>query len=170
MSRQRKAMLLTASAIGIVAAACGGGGTPAATWTYGPTAAPVSTQVATPTAAPAASPSAATPMIALSEWKVGVPSTFSQGTYTFSISNQGTIPHELLVFKSDLAPSKYPTDAAGDIKEDGPGITLLSDGENIEPQGSQSRTVDLTPATYLFVCNIPGHFKAGMYMVVTVTP
>ncbi len=37
--------------------------------------------------------------------------------------------------------------------------------------GRHSReTVDLTqPGTYLFVCNLPGHFKTGMYRVVTVT-
>ena len=47
----------------------------------------------------------------------------------------------------------------------------MSDGENIDSGGSQSRTVDLsTPGTYLFVCNIPGHFHQGMYSVVTVTP
>ena len=51
------------------------------------------------------------------------------------------------------------------------GVTLLSDGDNIDPNGTQTRTVDLSQAgTYLFVCNIPGHFKAGMYTVVTVSP
>ena len=82
----------------------------------------------------------------------------------------GTAPHELLVFKSDLDPSAYPTDAAGSIKEEGAGVTLVSDGENIDPAGSQVRIVDLTPGTYLFVCNIPGHFKQGMFTVVTVAP
>jgi uncharacterized cupredoxin-like copper-binding protein len=36
--------------------------------------------------------------------------------------------------------------------------------------GTQARTIDLTPGKYLFVCNIPGHFKQGMYTVVTVKP
>jgi uncharacterized cupredoxin-like copper-binding protein len=101
---------------------------------------------------------------------VAVATTITQGTSTFTISNTGTIPHELLVFKSDLEPSAYPVDAAGDIKEEGAGVTLLSDGDNIDPEGSQVRAIDLTPGTYLFVCNIPGHFKAGMFTVVTVTP
>jgi len=75
----------------------------------------------------------------------------------------------LLVFKSNLEPSAYPVDAAGDIEEDGAGVALLSDGDNIEPGASQVRAIDLTPGTYLFVCNIPGHFKAGMFTVVSVT-
>jgi uncharacterized cupredoxin-like copper-binding protein len=108
---------------------------------------------------------------ALSEWHIAVPTEIKAGTVNLEAANFGTIQHELLVFKSDLAPSDYPVDANGDIVEDGPGINLVSDGDNIDPGGTQTRTVDLTqPGTYLFVCNIPGHFKAGMYQVVTVTP
>jgi len=93
------------------------------------------------------------------------------GQMNFSITNIGTIQHELLVFKSDLPPSAFPIDNKGNVIEDGPGITLVSDGDNIDPGKTQARTVDLTqPGTYLFVCNIPGHFKAGMFSVVTVTP
>jgi uncharacterized cupredoxin-like copper-binding protein len=108
---------------------------------------------------------------ALSEWHVAVPSTIKAGTVNLEAANFGTIQHELLVFKSDLPPSAFPVDKNGHIVEDGPGITLVSDGDNIDPGKTQARTVDLTqPGTYLFVCNIPGHFKAGMFSVVTVTP
>ena len=107
----------------------------------------------------------------LSEWHVAVQSTIRAGTVNLETANFGTIQHELLVFKSDLAPSAYPVDKTGHIIEDGPGISLVSDGDNIDPGKTQTRTVDLTqPGTYLFVCNIPGHFKAGMFSVVTVTP
>src|SRR6478752_9681107 len=108
---------------------------------------------------------------ALSEWHVAVPNTIKAGTVNLEAANFGTIPHELLVFKSDLPPSGYPVDKDGNIIEDGPGITLVSDGDNLDPGTTQTRTVDLTqPGTYIFVCNIPGHFKSGMYRVVTVTP
>jgi uncharacterized cupredoxin-like copper-binding protein len=108
---------------------------------------------------------------ALSEWHVAVPTTIKAGTINLEAANFGTIQHELLVFKSDLPPSAYPVDKNGDIIEDGPGIALVSDGDNLDPGTTQARTVDLTqPGTYLFVCNIPGHFKAGMFSVVTVTP
>jgi uncharacterized cupredoxin-like copper-binding protein len=121
---------------------------------------------ASPAAAPA-SPAGQT--ISLYEWKVIAATTLKAGKASFTISNFGAVPHELLVFKSDRAPSAYPTDAAGNIKEEGAGVTLVSDGENIAPGGSQKRAVDLKAGKYLFVCNIPGHFKAGMFTVVTVT-
>jgi Sulfocyanin (SoxE) domain len=127
-----------------------------------------------PSPPPAVSPSpvAASPSggltITLSEWQVEVPGTATAGASTYTITNAGTTPHELLVFKSDLDPVAYPVDASGRIKEVGAGVTLLSDGDNIAPGGSQTRSIDLTPGRYLFVCNIPGHFRRGMYAVVTV--
>jgi len=162
----------------MTAVALGGcsGANAAPTWTFSPisiaaaaagaptASSPSASLVPTASAAPVAS------TIGLSEWNVDIASAIPAGTATFTISNNGTIPHELLVFKSDLAPSAYPVDKSGDIVEDGPGISLLSDGDNIDPGGSQTRAVDLVPGTYLFVCNIPGHFKAGMFTVVTVSP
>jgi uncharacterized cupredoxin-like copper-binding protein len=130
-------------------------------------AAPSPVADASPAAPPVAT--ALAPTISLYEWKVIAPVTLKAGTTTFTISNFGTIPHELLIFKSPLAANKYPVDAKGDIKEEGAGVDLLSDGDNIDPSGSQVRSVDLTPGTYLFVCNIPGHFKSGMLSVLTVT-
>src|SRR5258708_38146566 len=57
------------------------------------------------------------------------------------------------------------------IIEDGPGITLVSDGDNVDPGGTQSRKADLSqPGTYPCVCDRPGHFKAGTFTVPTVTP
>jgi uncharacterized cupredoxin-like copper-binding protein len=132
-----------------------------------------SSQPSTP-AASAAAPSSVpsgSPAVVLSEWKVTAPSTIKASIVTLGITNRGVAQHELLVFKSDLAPSAYPLDSSGDIQEDASQVNLVSDGENIDSGGSQSRTVDLsTPGTYLFVCNIPGHFHQGMYSVVTVTP
>ena len=159
----------------VAAAACGSSGS--ATSSSPSDTPPAASQ---PTAVSTGSPSesaatvslspAGTEAIGLSEWKVVVASSIKSGTTDFTIVNNGADPHELLIFKSDLAPAAYPTDAAGDIQEEGPGVTLVSDGENIDPGGSQARSVDLAPGTYLFLCNIPGHFKQGMFAVVTVTP
>ncbi len=159
-------------AVVAVAAACGtsGSSSPSSASTV---ASPAAQSVA-PAGSPVPSRAVASPAdqlsIALKEWSVTVPTTIKAGSMTFTITNGGAAPHELLVFKSDLAPAAYPADSAGDIVEDGAGVALVSDGENIDPGGTQARTVDLVPGTYLFVCNIPGHFKQGMATVVTVTP
>lgn len=106
--------------------------------------------------------------VGLKEFNIEVPTTVAPGKYSFHIANDGKAEHEFLVFRSDLAPSAYPLDGT-DINEDGPGINKISDGDNIKPGASQTRTIDLTqPGTYLFVCNLPGHFHAGMFEQVTV--
>ena len=122
------------------------------------------------TSANSPSPQTGPPNVSLTEWKVDVPATFPAKSTTFQITNTGSVQHELLVFKSDLSASQYPTDANGAIQEDGPGITKVSDGDNLDPGKSQSRDIDLTkPGKYLFVCNLPSHFKQGMFVQVTVS-
>jgi hypothetical protein len=123
---------------------------------------------------PAAGTTAAAPLPAsgstvnavLSEWKVLTPTQLPTGSYNYHITNVGTMEHEMLVMKTDLPANKLPM-KGGDIDEEA--LPPISDGENIAPGGSQNRKIDLTkPGTYLFVCNIAGHFKAGMYTYVTV--
>jgi uncharacterized cupredoxin-like copper-binding protein len=118
----------------------------------------------------AGAPIAASPgPVTLSDFHVRpASSTIAAGKVTFQISNAGKVQHEFLVFRSNLAPSAYPI-KGGNIDEEGPGITKVSDGDDLDPGATQTRSVDLTqPGTYLFVCNLPGHFRAGMYSVVTV--
>ncbi len=124
-----------------------------------------SSQNQSPTAAPAGG------QVTLKEYKITVASTLKAGNGNFHFVNSGTVEHELLVFQSDLDISKYPVDSDGRILEDDASVTLLSDGEDIAPGGTQDRTIDLSkPGKYVFVCNLPLHFKQGMFAVVTVTP
>jgi uncharacterized cupredoxin-like copper-binding protein len=120
--------------------------------------------------AAAAVPTAVAPHAALSEFKVDLSATtLPAGQLSITIDNAGTVPHELLVFRSELSPAAYPLTAAGNIDEEAPSITKMSDGDNLDPGASQTRTIDLTqPGKYLFVCNLPGHFASGMYTEVTV--
>jgi uncharacterized cupredoxin-like copper-binding protein len=128
--------------------------------------------------APSGAPANAAPVafaqsdvpVVVREYRVEVPATtISPGLKTLRISNFGTVPHELLVFRSDLDPSAYPTQN-GNINEEASSIPKVSDGDNLAPGTVQTRVLDLsTPGKYLFVCNLPGHFKLGMYAVVTVS-
>jgi uncharacterized cupredoxin-like copper-binding protein len=135
---------------------------------------PSATAAASETAASAAVPSASgsgQTAIELSEWKVAMPTTIKAGMVTFTITNIGAVQHELIGFRSPLDPVAYPRTKTGDVNEEGKGITSATDGPNLDPAGTETRTIDLTvPGRYVFMCNIPGHFVQGMYAVVTVTP
>jgi len=162
-------------------AACGGGaGAPAASSSpasASQAAAAPTAQASQPTTAstvpaslaPSVAPSAAPNTITLSEWKIGLPSTIKAGKIKFTIDNVGVAEHELIAFRSNLAPLSFPQ-VKGDVDESGKGIVQVTDGDDIAVGGTQTRTVDLTkPGNYVFMCNIPGHFHLGMYAVVTVT-
>ena len=136
-------------------------------------------EASAPAAAHAATPSTSVPPAAagtipvtLSEYKVSLPTTtVTAGVKTLQITNAGTMQHELLVFHPDASidPSNLPVGADGNISEDAPGINKVSDGDNIGSGKSQTRQIDLTkPGTYVFVCNLPGHYKLGMWTVVVV--
>jgi uncharacterized cupredoxin-like copper-binding protein len=107
--------------------------------------------------------------VTLTDMKVTPSSTnVPSGTYTVNITNGGKMAHELLVFHTDIAAADLPIGTDGKVAEDAPGFKV-SDGDNLDPGASQSRVIDLTqPGTYLFVCNLPGHFAAGMNTTVTV--
>ena len=127
-----------------------------------------SATTAQPAAVAPAAPAAGPVTVSLSEFKVSMPATIAAGQVTLNIRNDGRVAHELLVFKSPLEVSQFPK-ANGGIDEEGSGITKDSDGDNLDPGTTQTRTVDLSvPGTYIFVCNLPGHFAAGMYTTVVV--
>ncbi|HEV1997219.1 MAG TPA: plastocyanin/azurin family copper-binding protein [Candidatus Dormibacteraeota bacterium] len=128
------------------------------------------TTPATPDSNPTVAPATGDQVAATSEWKVEVPASIKAGQVNFKITNTGAVEHELLVFKADKGIADYPVDADGKIKEEDPSIVKVSDGDNIAAGASQTRTIDLTkPGRYLFVCNLPTHFKQGMSKIVTVS-
>jgi hypothetical protein len=46
---------------------------------------------------------------------------------------------------------------------------LLDEVENLLPGSRSSLTVNVGPGTYLVMCNLPGHYEAGMWAYLTVT-
>jgi uncharacterized cupredoxin-like copper-binding protein len=111
----------------------------------------------------------ATP-VTLTDYNISLPgTTLSPGSVTLQIANAAGQQHELLVFATDLAPASFPKSPDGSVDEEGPEITKVSDGDNINPGGTQTRTVDLTkPGNYVLICNLPGHYAQGMYTTITV--
>src|SRR5437868_5786362 len=67
----------------------------------------------------------------LREWRIELSrTTFAVARrYDFKITNRGTTEHELIAFKTDLAPGALPRNPRGDVDEEGAGLTKVSDGE-----------------------------------------
>jgi uncharacterized cupredoxin-like copper-binding protein len=87
----------------------------------------------------------------------------ARGRVEITATNKGKTAHELVLLKTKADASKLPKDgkevsekdSVGEIPETAPG----DDGVH---------TFDLKPGHYVMVCNLPGHYDAGMYGTLTV--
>jgi len=104
------------------------------------------------------------------EYKIQMPTTLSTGKHTIGLTNDGKIGHEIVIFKTDLRADELPLGKDGDVNEDASELHAVADsGDALGPGKTKSfPTDDLTPGHYVAVCNLPGHYKAGMYLDVTV--
>ena len=88
------------------------------------------------------------------------------GTVTFAAKNQGTMPHELVVLRTDLDPGKLPQGDGGMAKE----VGRVGEVPQMAPgSATQYLTLDLKPGKYVLLCNVPGHYGLGQYAAFTVT-
>jgi uncharacterized cupredoxin-like copper-binding protein len=85
--------------------------------------------------------------------------------------NEGSVEHELVVFKTDMNPADLPTEANGDVDEEKLDQQAEEKGEiaDVEPGETKSEDFELTPGKYVIFCNLPGHYAQGMYGTITVT-
>ena len=88
------------------------------------------------------------------------------GSTTFDITNDGPSTHEFVVLKTDLAEDALPVDGS---TVDEANLDLVDEAEDIAPGVGTSLTVDLEPGSYVVICNVEGHYAAGMHAALTVT-
>jgi uncharacterized cupredoxin-like copper-binding protein len=88
------------------------------------------------------------------------------GKVAITAPNNGKIEHELVLLKTDVDPANLKTEKDGEVDEEaysGPGEI-----PDVEAGETGKTTLNLKPGTYAMICNVPGHYKAGMYGRVTV--
>ena len=94
--------------------------------------------------------------------------TVPAGPITFHITNASASElHEFVIIHTDLNADQLPLAADGSVEED----KLASPGEKGDIAAGQGGdlTITLPAGRYMFICNQPGHFKAGMHTVFNVT-
>ena len=92
------------------------------------------------------------------------------GLVDFAVDNSGPSEHEFLIFKTDLPPDKLPLGSDGRVDEAADGaVKVFDSGSNISVNGSRTFHTALTSGHYVLVCNLPGHYAAGMHTSFTVT-
>jgi uncharacterized cupredoxin-like copper-binding protein len=91
------------------------------------------------------------------------------GPFALVATNHGPSAHELVVFRTTLALNKLPLGADGNVVEGSQELVKVADsGTNIAPGRSRTLYTVLTPGTYVFICNLPGHYRLGMHAALVV--
>jgi uncharacterized cupredoxin-like copper-binding protein len=107
--------------------------------------------------------------VTLTNFRIGMDPTLSAGRHTFAVTNAGNVPHELVVFRTDLPGNALPTKLDGSVNEESPLLQSVADsGNGLAPGAGRSVPAKLSPGHYVAVCNLPGHYRLGMRLDLTV--
>jgi uncharacterized cupredoxin-like copper-binding protein len=103
-------------------------------------------------------------------------SAVAHGTVSFLVTNGGTISHELVILPLPVDQIPGTRQMGGDARIDEAGslgeasdTCAVGTGLGILPGASGWVTVTLAAGRYELVCNLPGHYAAGMYTQLTVS-
>lgn len=91
--------------------------------------------------------------------------TANEGEIAFEVSNAGQLLHEFLVIRTDLAEDALPIDG---VQVDESQLNVVAGTIELPPGQSQLLLTDLEAGNYVLICNIPGHYNAGMHRTFTV--
>jgi len=102
--------------------------------------------------------------------------TVPHGEVTFLVTNVGQLSHEMVVLplSGSRAAGARPIGGGGQVDETGSlgeasATCAEGEGRGILPRTAAWVTIDLPPGRYELMCNLPGHYRAGMYTQLTVT-
>lgn len=88
------------------------------------------------------------------------------GEVTFNVKNDSAdMVHEMVVIPIANTTDRLPfIDAEGMVDEDKAGA--IGEVSELDPGASGSVTLDLKPGLYALICNVPGHYEAGMWTII----
>jgi hypothetical protein len=93
-------------------------------------------------------------------------STSTAGPVTFNITNEGPSTHQFVVIKTNDAPDALPV-KNGAVDESG--LTIVDENDGVPPSTTATLPVNLAAGSYVIICNVPGHYQAGMHTAFTVS-
>ena len=111
--------------------------------------------------------------VTLQEFAVSAdPASVPSGSVTFDVTNTGPDDvHEFVLIQTDLGATELLVDDDGAVLEDGEGMTVVDEIEDLAVDDTQTLTVDLDAGTYVLICNIlqeepdgtlEAHYAEGM--------
>ena len=90
------------------------------------------------------------------------------GQVTFVVVNEGKLPHEVVILRTDMDAKALPISSSGNKVDEAAAGDHVGEVE-VEAGTTGAGTFRLTPGKYVLICNIEGHYQAGMTTAFTVT-
>ncbi|MEI6665680.1 MAG: sulfocyanin-like copper-binding protein, partial [Chloroflexota bacterium] len=83
------------------------------------------------------------------------------GDVTFEVKNDGKLPHQFVVVKSDLDPAALPLHDQKEVDE--PKVQIVTRISDFDSGQSKTVAAKLAPGKYVLLCNVPSHYSSGMF-------
>lgn len=95
--------------------------------------------------------------------------TIQSGEVVFNVANHAmTEEHEMILVKLTSADQKIPLNTTKHRVDENE-LNTLGEVADLKPSDTGTLNVTLKPGSYLLLCNIKGHYEAGMWTRLTVT-
>jgi|FLYL01.1.fsa_nt_gi uncharacterized cupredoxin-like copper-binding protein len=94
------------------------------------------------------------------------PASVPAGDVTFDVTNAGNIPHNLRVIASDADPGSLPV--SGGMVDEAQVDVVASTTADLPGGENEQVAASLDAGSYILICNVAGHYEAGMYVGFTV--
>jgi uncharacterized cupredoxin-like copper-binding protein len=92
------------------------------------------------------------------------------GAVAFDVTNWSrSVIHEMVIVAVDGPDAPLPYDY-NKLQVPEEQVQVVGDSGALAPNASKTVEVALTPGSYILLCNVPGHYAAGMAVAFTVTP
>jgi len=92
------------------------------------------------------------------------------GTIAFDVTNWSrSVIHEMVIVSVDGPDAPLPYDY-NKLQVPEEQVKVVGDSGALAPNASKMVEVALAPGSYILLCNVPGHYAAGMAVGFTVTP
>jgi hypothetical protein len=173
----RRVLGMTGVAAALLLPACGDDGDPGPSATTSPT--PSTTEAGAGDCqvdeGATTDPAATVVEVALGEYTIdAAPASVPAGPVAFRATNDGLVPHELMIVRWDGDPGAIPANVYGVVERDPLGDALRGRIRAVPLGETCSGTVTLEAGSYALVCSLVDdgtspHYPQGMYATFTVT-
>lgn len=122
----------------------------------------------TTTTHPAAKPSSIT--ITMGDHSLALSHTSApHGIVSFTLANPSSIAHEIDIVRTVLTATKLPTKPSGQFNEHTPQARVVKEAVKIGVRATRTFTAQLSAGHYVLVDNLPGHYRDGEAVDLTIT-